>query len=203
MTNIYVVLPRFAPIRFVKFTASCMIGLVVMLFSLAVKLICLQVFLSTLVWQGGCTSLLCKCLVTQACGIKLAFAMCLLQCLHCTDEAHIGRNRGSPVCSLIGLGSCFAWVGGKGAYHQQYTFCIVYQRRLLLISSLLMVLYTEISDQTFLYIFSSRVWSIKSFVRMRVKNCRSYTQFCSIHSAGMVTGTVCMVVDENCRNAQN
>ena len=24
--------------------------------------------------------------------------MCLLQCLHCTDEAHIGWNRGSPVC---------------------------------------------------------------------------------------------------------
>ena len=21
--------------------------------------------------------------------------MCLLQCLHCTDEAHIGRNRGT------------------------------------------------------------------------------------------------------------
>ena len=38
-------------------------------------------------------------LVTQAWGIKLAFAMCLLQSLHCTDEAHIGRNRGSPVCS--------------------------------------------------------------------------------------------------------
>ena len=37
------------------------------------------------------------------------------------------------------------------------------QRRLLLISSLWMVLYTEISDQTFLYIFSSRFWSIKSF----------------------------------------
>ena len=38
-----------------------------------------------------------------------------------------------------------------------------FQRRLLQISSLLMVLYTEISDQTFLYIFSSRFWSIKSF----------------------------------------
>ena len=34
------------------------------------------------------------------------------------------------------------------------------QRRLLQISSLLMVLYTEISDQTFLYTFSSRFWSI-------------------------------------------
>ena len=42
-------------------------------------------------------------LVTQACGIKLAFAMCLLQCLHCTDEAHIGRNRGSPVCRRCGM----------------------------------------------------------------------------------------------------
>ena len=43
---------------------------------------------------------------------------------------------------------------------------IVHQRRLLLISSLLMMLYTEISNQTFfsfLYIFSSRFWSIKSF----------------------------------------
>ena len=30
---------------------------------------------------------------TQACGMKLTFSMCLLQCLHCTDEAHIGRNR--------------------------------------------------------------------------------------------------------------
>ena len=30
---------------------------------------------------------------------KLAFAMCLPQCVHCTDEAHIGRNRGSPVYS--------------------------------------------------------------------------------------------------------
>ena len=38
----------------------------------------------------------------------------------------------------------------------------MYQRRLLLISSLLMVLYTEISDQIFLYFFSSRFWSIKS-----------------------------------------
>ena len=44
-----------------------------------------------------------------------------------------------------------------------YVVGIVYQRRLLLISSLLMVLYTEISDQTFLYISSSRFWSIKSF----------------------------------------
>ena len=34
------------------------------------------------------------------CGIKLAFSIYLLQCLHCTDEVHIGRNRGSPVCSI-------------------------------------------------------------------------------------------------------
>ena len=34
-------------------------------------------------------------LATQAYGIKLDFAMCLLQCLHCTDEAHLGRNRGT------------------------------------------------------------------------------------------------------------
>ena len=33
--------------------------------------------------------------------------MCLLQCLHCTDEAHIGRNRGSPVCSWNCW--CFSW----------------------------------------------------------------------------------------------
>ena len=26
------------------------------------------------------------------CGIQLAFSMCLLQCLHCTDEAHIERH---------------------------------------------------------------------------------------------------------------
>ena len=50
-------------------------------------------------WRGKVAAL-AFVLVTQACGIKLAFAMCLLQCLHCTDEAHIGRNRGSPVCSL-------------------------------------------------------------------------------------------------------
>ena len=47
--------------------------------------------------------------------------------------------------------------------HTRKKASIVYQRRLLLISSLFMVLYTEISDQTFLYIFSSRFWSIKSF----------------------------------------
>ena len=52
-------------------------------------------------WRGKWLHLLLWVLVTRACGIKLAFAMCLLQCLHCTDEAHIGRNRGSPVCSLI------------------------------------------------------------------------------------------------------
>ena len=31
---------------------------------------------------------------------SLLFFMCLLQCLHFTDEARIGRNRGSAVCSL-------------------------------------------------------------------------------------------------------
>ena len=36
--------------------------------------------------------LVLQVLATQACGIELAFSMCLLQCLHCTDEAHIGRN---------------------------------------------------------------------------------------------------------------
>ena len=47
-----------------------------------------------------CVTLVLQVLATQACGIKLAFSTCLLQCLHCTDEAHIGRNRGSPVYSL-------------------------------------------------------------------------------------------------------
>ena len=42
-------------------------------------------------------------------------------------------------------------------------YSIVYQRQLLLITALLMVLYTEISDQTFCTSFSSRFWSIKSF----------------------------------------
>ena len=37
----------------------------------------------------------------MTCGMKLAFAMCLLQCLHCIDEAHIAQNRGSPVCSEV------------------------------------------------------------------------------------------------------
>ena len=53
--------------------------------------------------------------------------------------------------------------------HTRKKASIVYQRRLLLISSLLMVLYTEISDQTFLYIFSSRFWSIKSFKTLAAK----------------------------------
>ena len=46
------------------------------------------------------------------------------------------------------------------------TLGIMYQRRLLLTSSLLMVLYTEISE-LFLYIFSSRFWSVKSFITLR------------------------------------
>ena len=33
--------------------------------------------------------------------VKLVFSMGLLQCLHCTDEAHIGRNRGGPVCQWL------------------------------------------------------------------------------------------------------
>ena len=42
--------------------------------------------------------LVLQVLATQACGIKLAFSMCLLQCVYCTDEAHnhinfIDRNR--------------------------------------------------------------------------------------------------------------
>ena len=43
-------------------------------------------------WHGKASALVLQVLATQACGIKLAFSMCLLQCLHCTDEAHIGRN---------------------------------------------------------------------------------------------------------------
>ena len=27
--------------------------------------------------------------------------MCLLQCLHCTDEACIGRNRGNPAYIVV------------------------------------------------------------------------------------------------------
>ena len=44
-------------------------------------------------WHGKVSALVPQVLATQACGIKLAFSMCLLQWLHCTDEAHIGRNR--------------------------------------------------------------------------------------------------------------
>ena len=29
------------------------------------------------------------------------YKACFCLCLHCTDEAHIGRNRGSPVCNII------------------------------------------------------------------------------------------------------
>ena len=51
--------------------------------------------------QGGCICSVPRHVVKR--GVKLAFAMCLLQCLHCTDEAHIHlkKNRGRPVCSLI------------------------------------------------------------------------------------------------------
>ena len=63
---------------------------------LCAKLIsCLQVFLST---PGGvrCLHMFCKCWPPRYVVWNLAFSMCLLQCLHCTDEAHIGQNRGSP-----------------------------------------------------------------------------------------------------------
>ena len=44
---------------------------------------------------------------------------------------------------------------------------------------------------TFLYIFSSRFWSVKfffkNFVRMRVKNCRSFTQLCNLCSVWDLT----------------
>ena len=43
------------------------------------------------------------------------------------------------------------WVNDLQFLTRILTKFIVYQRRLLLISSLLMVLYTEISDQTFLF----------------------------------------------------
>ena len=53
------------------------------------------------VW--GVEDLSCRCSnispVYLPFGIKLAFSMCLLQCLHCTDEAQIGRNSERPVCS--------------------------------------------------------------------------------------------------------
>ena len=39
-----------------------------------------------------CLHLICKYQPPRH-GIKLAFSMCLLQCLHCTDDAHICRNR--------------------------------------------------------------------------------------------------------------
>ena len=65
------------------------------LFSPDAKLItCSQVVWA--LWRGKVSALVVlQVLATQAYGIKLAFAMCLLQCLHCTDEAHIGRNRGT------------------------------------------------------------------------------------------------------------
>ena len=61
--------------------------------------------------------------------------------------------------------------------HTRKKASIVYQRRLLQISPLLTVLYTEISDQTFLYIFSSRFWSIKSFKAL--SECESRIVGCS------------------------
>ena len=55
------------------------------------------------------TTLVLQVSATQACGIKLAFSMCLLQCMHYNDEAHIGRNRGSPVRSFWNLFFYFIW----------------------------------------------------------------------------------------------
>ena len=78
---------------------------VTMLFSLCAKLItCKQVVWA--LWRGKVSALVRQVLATQACGINLAFSMCLIQCLHCTDDAHIGRNRGSPFCSLIPVFIC-------------------------------------------------------------------------------------------------
>ena len=69
--------------------------------------------------------------VTQACGIKLAFAMCLLQCLHCTDEAHTCWNRGSPVCSnnyvyTVGCESLYYGIlhGFKKKLHKVWQYSI-------------------------------------------------------------------------------
>ena len=53
----------------------------------------LGTFVFMVLWHGKVSALVLQVSATQACGIKLAFAMCLLQCPHCTDEAHIGRNR--------------------------------------------------------------------------------------------------------------
>ena len=52
-------------------------------------------------WRGKVSALVLQVLATQACGIKLAFSKCLLQCLHCTDEAHILNRpkQTQPVCS--------------------------------------------------------------------------------------------------------
>ena len=62
----------------------------------------LQVFLSTLAWQPEVSALVLQMLATQACGVKLTFStMCLFQCLHCTDDAHIDRN--SAPCLKLSL----------------------------------------------------------------------------------------------------
>ena len=70
----------------------------------------------------------------------------LLSSFFCSHLSSFFCSHPSSVCSLL--------------FPLLLLLSLVYQRRLLLISSLLMVLYTEISDQTFLYIFSSRFWSI-------------------------------------------
>ena len=44
------------------------------------------------------SALVPQVLTTQAFGIKLAFSMCLLQCLHCTDEAHVRPKQSALSC---------------------------------------------------------------------------------------------------------
>ena len=59
-------------------------------------------------WRGKVSALVLQVLATQTCGIKLAFSMCLLLCLHC-NEVHKGQNRGSPaqpVLSKLCIGFC-------------------------------------------------------------------------------------------------
>ena len=58
----------------------------------------LHVFLSTLAWQGGCT---CSVSGSHPGMWYKACFLYLLQCLHCTVEAHISQNRGSPTCMYI------------------------------------------------------------------------------------------------------
>ena len=81
------------PYRWAFFTG------VAVLFSLCAKPItCLHVVWA--LWRGKVSALFLQMSATQACGKVISFSMCLLPCLHCTDEAHMGRIRGSPVCSM-------------------------------------------------------------------------------------------------------